>query len=330
MKRGFGVLPFPWGKPPRGVALQGAAVWFAVLARAGFLLVGVSIAVFGLLRAMPGDPVLIAIAEGGLAADPATVADWRRSLGLATSLAAQYLDWLAGLAIGDWGLSLRTRQPVAWELGQRFGWSFAIGFGGIALAALLSLPLGRAAALNPAGAVDTASRLIAVLLQSVPAFVLATGVVLLAVAAPGTVRLYTGGAAERLAAPLLLVALYALAPLLRVVRRAYLDERDQFYMRAAQAKGLSARDALSRHAGRAALLALLAALPPQATWAVGGTIVVEVVFGIPGVSQLVVDSVAARDYAVLQVFVMLVAVAMVAIHAATDFLRRRLDPRPAS
>jgi len=300
------------------------------LGRAGLLLLGVSVVVFTLLRAMPGDPVLIALVDGGIAADPATVADWRRSLGLAASLSAQYFDWLVGLATGDWGLSMRTRRPVAWELGERIGWSCAIGLGGIALAAMLSLPLGRSAALSPAGAIDTMSRIITVLLQSVPSFVLATGIVLLVLTAPGTVRLYTGGAIERLIAPTLLVGLYALAPLMRVVRRAYLEEREQFYMRAAQAKGLSARDALSRHAGRAALLALLAALPPQATWAVGGTIVVEVVFGIPGVSQLVVDSVAARDYAVLQVFVMLVAVAMVLVHAATDFLRRSLDPRPAA
>lgn len=302
----------------------------SALGRAALLLLGVSVVVFALLRAMPGDPVLIALAEGGIAADPGTVADWRRSLGLAASLPAQYFKWLSGLVSGEWGLSIRTRQPVAFELGQRIGWSCAIGLGGIALATLLSLPLGRAAAQRPAGAVDTLSRLLTVLTQSVPGFVLATGIVLLAVAMPGTVRLYTGSVVERLAAPTLLVALYALLPLLRVVRRAYLDERGQLYMRAAEAKGLSADEALRRHGFRAALLALLSALPPQATWAVGGTIVVEIVFGIPGVSQLVVDSVAVRDYAVLQVFIMLVAVAMVLVHAATDLLRRRLDPRPAA
>jgi peptide/nickel transport system permease protein len=115
----------------------------------------------------------------------------------------------------------------------------------------------------------------------------------------------------------------------RVVRRAYLDESAQPHLLVAEAKGLSARLALRRHGGQAALLGLLAALPPQATWAVGGTAVVEIVFGIPGVSQLVVDSVAVRDHAVLQVFVMLVAIAMVVVHATVDLLRGHLDPRPA-
>ncbi len=298
--------------------------------RAVLLLLGVSIVVFALLRAMPGDPVLIALAEGGMAAEPATVADWRRSLGLSGTWTAQYLDWLAALLRGDWGLSLRTRRPVALELADRIGWSCAIGVGGVALAAILAMPLGRAAALHSGGAVDATSRALAVALQSVPAFALAIGVVTLAAAFPGTLRLYTGGALERIAAPTLLVFLYALSPLVRVVRRAYVDESTRPHLRAAEAKGLSRGDALRRHGGRAALLALLAALPPMATWAVGGTAVVEIVFGIPGISQLVVDSVSARDHAVLQVFVMLVAIAMVAVHAAVDLLRGRLDPRPAA
>ena len=296
--------------------------------RSALLLLGVSAIVFALLRAIPGDPVLIALTEGGLAADPATVADWRRSLGLAGSWPAQYLDWLGALARGDWGLSLRTRRPVALELADRIGWSCAIGVGGVALAALLSLPLGLAAAQRPGGLVDSTSRVVTVTLQSVPAFALAIGVVALVAAFPGTLRLYTGGILERLAVPIALVCLYALSPLVRVVRPAYLVESAQPHLLVAEAKGLSARLALRRHGGQAALLGLLAALPPQATWAVGGTAVVEIVFGIPGVSQLVVDSVTARDHAVLQVFVMLVATAMVLIHAAVDLLRGRLDPRP--
>jgi peptide/nickel transport system permease protein len=296
--------------------------------RAVLLLLGVSVVVFALLRAIPGDPVLIALGEGGMAADPATVADWRRSLGLSGTWTAQYLDWLGALLRGDWGLSLRTRRPVALELADRVGWSCAIGVGGVALAAILAMPLGRAAALQVGGAIDVTSRSLAVALQSVPAFALAIGVVALAAAFPGTLRLYTGGALERIAAPTLLVFLYALSPLVRVVRRAYLDESTRPHLRAAEAKGLSRSDALRRHGGRAALLALLAALPPMATWAVGGTAVVEIVFGIPGISQLVVDSVSARDHAVLQVFVMLVAVAMLAVHAAVDLVRGRLDPRP--
>ncbi|MBM3650346.1 MAG: ABC transporter permease [Alphaproteobacteria bacterium] len=308
--------------------LPAARAVSAAALRAALLLLGVSVVVFAQLRAIPGDPVLIALGEGNLPADPATVADWRRSLGLSGSWTAQYLDWLGALAHGDWGLSLRTRRPVALELADRVGWSCAIGVGGVALAATFSLPLGRAAALHPGGAVDGTSRLLAVGLQSIPAFALAIGVVALAASFPGTLRLYTGGVLERIAAPTTLVFLYALSPLVRVVRRAYLDESARPHLRAAEAKGLSRRDALRRHGGRAALLALLAALPPMATWAVGGTAVVEIVFGIPGISQLVVDSVAARDHAVLQVFVMLMALAMVIVHAAVDLARGRLDPRP--
>ena len=268
-------------------------------------------------------------AEGGIAADPATVADWRRSLGLAASLPAQYLDWLGGLATGDWGLSIRTRRPVARELGERIGWSCAIGMGGMALAALLSLPLGRAAALRPGGAVDAASR-IAIALQSVPGFVLATASCSGRRPYPARCDSTPAARSSAWSHRRCWSASMPSRRCVRVVRRAYLEKARAVLHARGQAKGLSRRDALSRHGGRAALLALLSALPPQATWAVGGTVVVEIVFGIPGVSQLVVDSVAARDYAVLQVFVMLVAVAMVLVHAAADLLRGRLDPRPAS
>lgn len=287
-----------------------------------------SVAVFTLLRLVPGDPVLIALAEGAQAADPATVEDWRRGLGLIGSWPAQYVSWLGAFLSGDWGLSLRTRRPVALEIADRIGWSCAIGVGGLALSALLSLPLGRRAALHPDGPLDALSRFGSVALQAVPAFAIGLGIVWLASARPGTLRLYTGDAAERLVVPVMLVCLYSLIPLLRVTRRSFLDQAARPHMLVAQAKGLDAAHALRRHGTRASALALIAALPPQATWVIGGTVTVEVVFAIPGVSQLVVDSVTARDYTVLQAFVMLVASGMAVLHVAADALRHLIDPRP--
>jgi peptide/nickel transport system permease protein len=296
------------------------------LLRLAFVLWMVSILVFLLPLAMPGDPAAIALVERQQAASAENIQALRRDWGLEQSLPAQYVRFLAGFVSGDWGVSLRTGRPVIDEMAPRLPWSAAVGIGGLLMAAFLCLPLGYAAACRPGGAVDAATRLGATAAQSLPAFVLALAWLL-----SGHWRLvdvYTGGPAQRLLLPVLLVGLYVLAPLTRLVRKAFVDAEGQPYMRTARAMGHTRRSALRRHALRPALLTLLAALTPQAAWVVGGTAVVEIAFAVPGLSQLVVESVASRDHAVLRAYIMAVALLMVAAQAAAIVLQRALDPRP--
>lgn len=300
------------------------------LLRLAFVLWMVSLVVFLLPLAMPGDPAGIALLERQQAATEENLQALRQAWGLDRSLPAQYGQFVIGFLSGDWGVSLRTERAVVEEMQPRLPWSLAIGAGGLLIAVLLCLPLGHAAACRPGGLLDTSTRALAVAAQSLPAFVLAIVAAWLLSAQWRLIDVYTGGPAQRLLLPTLLVALYALAPLTRLVRQALLDAADQPYMRTARAKGLSRGQALRRHGLRPALLTLLAALTPQAAWVVGGTAVVEVAFAIPGLSQLVVESIASRDHPVLRAYLLAVALLMVAVQAAAIVLRRLLDPRPAA
>ncbi len=300
------------------------------LLRAVFLLWLASLAVFVLPALLPGNPALLALTERNQAATPENVAALKAEWRMEDGLARQYARWVTGLVSGDWGLSLRSGRPVADEIGPRLPWSIAIGGGGILLAALLCLPLGFAAARRPHGIADRLTRLFSIAAQTAPSFLVAILAAWLFSAQWRLLDLHTGGPIQRVALPLLLVGIYSLAPLTRIVRNCFVAAGEQAYLRTALAKGLGPGQALHRHAGRPVMLALLAALTPQMTWIVGGTAVVEVAFAIPGLSQLVIESVATRDYSVLRVYVMGVATLMVVVHSGAELIRSRLDPRPVA
>ncbi|MSP67007.1 MAG: ABC transporter permease subunit [Alphaproteobacteria bacterium] len=140
---------------------------------------------------------------------------------------------------------------------------------------------------------------------------------------------YGSDGATRLLLSVALIALYSCGSLSRVVRIEFLRVVQQPYFRTALAKGLRRRTALWRHGRRHVAITLVAAVVPEAAWVVGGTAVTEVVFAVPGFSQFAVDSVAARDYPVLQAYVVVVAAWMVAVHSAAGLLSLCLDPRLA-
>lgn len=282
---------------------------------------------FLLLRLMPGDPVAVFLSGADLRFSPEIAAAYREQWGLDGSVAGQFLRWLAGFPTLDWGLSFETGRPVAGEFAARLPWSAAIGFGGMLLALLAGFALGFAAALRPRGLADEASRALAVAGQALPAF--AVGLVLLWVFGVQLrwISSFGGGPIERLLLPVLLVALFSAGSISRLVRAGFAEVRASAYYRTALAKGLSRRAALWRHGAANASLALIAGIAPELAWIVGGTAVAEIVFGVPGLSERVVQAVTHRDYAVLQAYVALVALWMAAVLQASAATRRALDPR---
>lgn len=297
------------------------------LGRAALLLWLLTLIIFLLPALMPGDPALLALADRNQELSAANAAALRAEWGSDESLPAQYAAWLGALLAGDWGISLRSGQPVLREILTRLPWSAAIGGGGLLLAVLLCIPTGFAAALWRGGAIDRGTAVLAVAAQTAPAFFLAVLLAWLLSAQLRWLSVYTGPPGERIVIPILLVALYTFPPLARVGRNAFLALREEPWFLTALAKGLSPAPALLRHAGRPVALVMLAAVVPQMAWAIGGTAVVEVIFAVPGLSQFVVESVAARDHAVLRIFILLVALGMVSVHLAADLLRARLDRR---
>lgn len=305
-----------WGRRlAMEAVLAVAALWVA------------SVLAFLVLTAMPADPVVLVLIDRNVPPTPEAIADLRATWGLDRSLGGQYAAWLGRFLVGDWGVSFRTDRPVLTEFAERLPLSLVVGLGGLALAALSAIVLGLAAADRPGGVADRATRVLAVLGQSVPAFWTALLLIRLFGVEMRAVRPFLGGDIERLVLPTLLVALYSAGSLARVMRRELLVAAETPWFRTAMAKGLTRRRALRRHALRPALGGLLAALVPECGWAVGGTAVAEVVFAVPGISAYLVESVAVRDYFALQGYVVAVAAWMTAVHLVATVLRRVIDPR---
>lgn len=291
-------------------------------------LLAISALAFFIIASMPSDPAQIAIRAWNLPATDETVATLRAQWGLDQPVVARYGLWLSQFVTGDWGNSFRTGDPVLQEFLHRLPLSLGIGLSGLTLAALLAVPLGFAAALRPNGIADKASRLLSIGVQAVPSFWL--GLLLLWVLGVQLrlIRPFSGDASAWIL-PIFLVALHALGTLSRVYRRDMIEFTGKPHFRTALAKGLSTRQAMWRHGNRSAVYALLSAVRSEAGWAIGSTAALEILFGLPGISQFLVQSIAARDHMVLQAYVMVIASWMLVMNAGLELAMRRLDPSSA-
>jgi len=289
-------------------------------------LLAVSLASFTVISLMPADPVAIAIRVWNLPATDETIAAMRAQWGLDQPLLSRYLGWLAGFVTGEWGRSFRTGEPVFGEFLQRLPVSLSLGLAGLALASLLAIPLGFFAAARPRGIVDRFSRALSIFVQSVPAFWL--GLILLWVLGVQLrwIRPFSNDWSA-VVLPVLLIAVHSVAVFARVYRRDLRETAARPHFQTALAKGLSDRQALWRHGHRSALYALLAAVRSQAGWVIGSTATMEILFGLPGISQFLVQSIAARDQMVLQAYVMVVAIWMLVMNGGVHLVMRLLDPR---
>ena len=293
-----------------------ALSWLAVVAAA-----------FLLLRLMPSDPVDVFLAHVNIRSGPEIVAAYRAQWGLDEPLATQFLHWLGGFVTFDWGVSFETGRPVAADFAARLPYSAVIGFGGMALAVTGGFALGFFAAHRPRGLADVLSRGLAVAGQALPAF--AAGLVLLWVLGVQLrwIDVFGGGFIERILLPTLLVAFFSLGSMSRLTRAGFVEVKRSPYYWTALAKGRSETGALWHHGSTAGGLVLIAALAPELAWIIGGTAVGEIVFGVPGVSERVVQAVNHRDYAILQPYIALVALWVALVLQGARLLRRTLDPR---
>lgn len=282
---------------------------------------------FMLIRLVPGDPVDIFVNRMNVNASEELLAAYRRAWGLEHSLIEQFLIWLRGFITLNWGVSFVTGGEVSNELAPRLAWSAAIGFGGMIAALLCGTLLGFRAALHPGGLADGLSRSMAVAGQAFPAFAVGLIALWLFAAELRWLLPFSGGAVERLILPIALVAFFSVGSVSRLVRAGFAETAAAPFMRTALAKGLSRKTALWRHGRRQAAIVLVAGIAPDLAWIVGGTAIAEIVFGIPGLSERVVEAVSSRDYPVLQSYVALVALWIILGLHLCALLRRTLDPR---
>lgn len=297
----------------------------------------ISLATFLLLRVAPGDAVTAAVArspgEGGLAA--ADIEDLRRELGLDRSWPVQYVDWLGGAVRFDPGRSLATTRPVVDEIRPRLAVTAELTLFALALTVIVGLGGGLAAARFAHSLPDGVIRTISFLALSMPSFWLALILVVAVASWTGHFLAvgyepFSSSPGANLGAVLPAAAVLAVRPaaiVLRVVRASTLEAAGTQYFLMARARGLSRQVALARHAFRSAMLPAMTVVGAQAVFMLGGAVVIEQVFGLPGLGRLLVDAVLSRDFPVVESLVLLFGVTAISVNLLIDFAYVRLDPR---
>ena len=291
-----------------------------------------SLIVFTLPRLLPGDAVQLMLAEKAYAKD---VDELRAKLGLDRPLAVQYVEWLGRVAQGDLGESLWTRRPVLQELGQRLPITLELAFFALAFALLIALPVGVISAARADTLQDYLARSAAIVGLSVPGFWLATLLIVLPAIWWGwrPVAEFTEFGTNPLAhvaqflLPALILGVAAGAALMRLTRGMLLEVLRQDYVRTAWAKGLGERVIVLKHGLRNAIIPVVTLLGTQLPQIFGGTVVIETVFGLPGMSRFLFDAINQRDYPVIQGVNLVVVSTVVMINLAVDALYAVLDPR---
>lgn len=293
------------------------------------LLVGISIISFLLLNFAPGDAAEITLLRqnNGITPSREAVAALRQELGLDDPLPAQYVRWLSRTLQGDLGRSYRSGDSISAELARRLPATGLLAVSSLALAVAVGIPLGLVAAIKPGSWLDIASRLLALVGAAIPSYVLA--LVLMLVFA---VRLdwlpSTGyGGPQNLILPALALSFGVLAQLMRLTRASMLETLGRDYLRTARAKGLRERAVVGRHALKNALLPVVTVVGTSAGHLLGGGVIIETIFGWPGIGQFVVVGIIQRDYPVVQGFVLYLAVIFVLVNLLVDVTYRWVDPR---
>ena len=293
------------------------------------LLLGISIISFMLLNFAPGDAAETTLMRqnGGVAPSPQEVVELRQELGLNDPLPIRYGRWVSNAVRGDLGESYRSGDSIANELLRRLPATLLLAATALALAVAAGIPLGVLAAVNRGTWLDTSCRLLALVGAAVPSYVMAPVLMLFFAVKLGWLPAVGYGSPKNLLLPALALSFGTMAQLMRLTRASVLDVLGQDYIRTARAKGLSERSVVWGHGLKSALLPVVTVLGTSTGFLLGGAVIIESIFGWPGVGQFVIQGISQRDYPVVQGFVLYMAVAFLLINLAVDVSYRWLDPR---
>lgn len=291
-----------------------------------------SLVIFSVVEVAPGDPARFML---GINAQPDTVAALRAELGLDVPKWQRYLDWVGGMATGDFGTSYTYRTPVAQMVADRLWVSLPLALYALMLSTLIAFPAGIFAAARRGRPADAAVMGVTQLGIAIPNFWFAMMLVLIFAI---KLRLFGAGgfagwdkgawaAMKSLTLPAVALALPQAAILARVMRSALLDVLGEDYMRTARAKGLNRRQALWRHGVRNALIPVLTIIGLQFSFLLAGSIIIEQVFYLPGLGRLVFQAISSRDLIVVESVVMLLVFAVIVVNFLVDLAYAAVDPR---
>lgn len=299
------------------------------------VLFGVSVAVFLMLRLIPGDVVDLILGTEG-AASPERMAQLRAMFGLDRPFHEQYLSWIGGLLTGDLGRSIRTSRPILPDIMTRLPVTLQLATMAMLLSLCFALPLGVLSAVRRYTRIDSLIRVVGLIGLSIPNFWLAT-MMILAVSTFARGVLPTSGYTpptqdvlgnvRSLLLPSIALAVANMAILMRMTRSSMLEVLRQEYVTTARSKGLVERTVVYRHALRNALIPVATIAGVQVGYLLGGAIIVEQIFALPGVGTLILNGILQRDYPVVQAGVLFVAASFVLVNLTVDVLYAYLDPR---
>jgi peptide/nickel transport system permease protein len=288
------------------------------------VLLGVSLASFGLLQLVPGDPALILAGEE---ATEETLARIRQEHGLDRALPVQYVVYLMNAVRGNLGVSIQSRQPVATLIAQRFPFTLKLTCLAILVSAALGVVAGVIAATRRNSTLDLAALLGSLVGISLPIFWL--GLLMILVFAVKLRWLPAGGSgtAAHLVLPAVVLGAASSAVIARMTRASMLEVLRQDYVRTARAKGVAERLVVYRHALGNAMIPILTVFGLEFGYNLGGAVLTETVFSLPGAGRLIVEGIFARDYPVVQGAMLIVATTFVLVNLLTDVAYAFFDPR---
>jgi peptide/nickel transport system permease protein len=296
------------------------------------VLFGISVVVFLMARLIPGDVVQLLL---GTEASQQQIETLRRVFGLDRPLPIQFADWLGHIVRADFGTSLRSGRPVLPDLLARFGVTVQLTLVSMLLAVLIALPLGVASAANPGRLSDAVSRLVALIGLSIPNFWLGTILILLVSLGLGWLPPFGFVSllddpwlgAQTLLLPSVALGTALAAFLMRMVRSSLLEVLRQDYIRTARAMGLRERSILYGHALKNAFIPVVTAIGIQVGHLLGGAVIVEEIFSLPGIGRFLLNGIYQRDYPVVQATVLFGAIVFSMVNLVVDVLYAWLDPR---
>jgi len=296
------------------------------------VIVIVSLLTFGLIMVLPGDPAMMMLGDQ---VSPTAYQAIGEQLGLDRPLPIQYLDWATHALRGDFGLSLRDRLPIGLAISSHVAPTVELAALGILIALIVAVPVGIISALKPGSFIDVLATVLALSGVAVPHFFL--GILLIELFAASLRLLPPSGyipPTEDLGANVRLMVMPAVtlstgitAVLMRHMRSSVLEVMHQEYVATARAKGLAPHAVVIGHALRNALLPVVTILGLEMGSVIGGVVVLETIFSIPGMGRLIVDSILFRDYPTVQALVLLLAVTVLVANLLADLTYGVLDPR---
>lgn len=295
-------------------------------------LFGISILVFTMLRVVPGNIADILFDAAGMI-DSADKAKLEADLGIDRPIAIQYVTWINGLAHGDLGYSYVSEKPALEEIAPRIPITAKLAGLALLFSITFGVPLGVISAVKQNSKLDYTLRVISLSGLSMPAFWLGLLILMVFVKFFGTIPIYTNppvgfwNALWLYSVPAAAVGFRSSALIMRLTRSSMLEVLRQDYIRTARAKGASDSIVNYHHALRNAVLPVVTVIGIEAAFLMGGLIVTETVFNIPGVARFLVEAIRWRDYPIVQNLVMFIAVVAVSINFLVDLLYAVLDPR---